>query len=170
MKPRLIVLLLAMAGAASSALAQNPAPGPGRPGEDPLARFFFPPELVLQHIQELGLEPKQRITILAAVKEAQGDLFDLQIQMADRSQELLRMLRGNSGRVPAAGDQPDKVDEARVLAQVDRVLAVERDIKRRQMQLLIRLRNTLTVEQQETLTKYRNMPPVPGPHPDSEPF
>ena len=57
MKPTQLVatggLAIAMLIAASrGAVAQNPGPGPG---EDPLARFLFPPELVMSHQQALVL-------------------------------------------------------------------------------------------------------------------
>ena len=160
---RLLSALLLSAASAIPAGAQTP--GPGRPGEDPLARYFFPPELVLQHAQELALQPGQRSTIVSAVKEAQGDLFDLQMLMSDRSQELMKLLGGDPAhRVPG----PERLDEAAMLAQVDRILAVERDMKRRQLQLLIRIRNALTREQQEKLARYRDM--APGPRPDGAPF
>ena len=154
MKRKVIVLLLAVA-AASALRAQTPAPTP-RAGEDPLARFFFPPELVLQHALEMKLQQAQRTTIVNAVKEAQGELFDLQLQMAERSQELMNVLEGGrliivDGKVAS----PERLDEAAVLAQVDQVLAVEREMKRRQMQLLIKIRNALTSEQQLLLNKIR---------------
>ena len=155
MKRSVLVLLLAVAGAAPALRAQTPAPTP-RAGEDPLARFFFPPEVVLQHALELKLLQAQRTTIVSAVKEAQGELFDLQLQMAERSQELMNVLGGGpliivDGKVAS----PERLDEAAVLAQVDQVLAVEREMKRRQMQLLIKIRNALTPEQQLLLNKIR---------------
>lgn len=156
MKRQLFTVLLAVASLASAARAQTPAPGQ-RPGEDPLARLFFPPELVLQHAQDLALAPTQRTTIITAVKEAQGDLFDIQLLMSDRAQELMKVL-----------NSAERVDEAAVLAQVDRILAVERDMKRRQLQLLIRIRNALTKEQQEQLGRYRDGPQPP--RPDGAPF
>jgi Spy/CpxP family protein refolding chaperone len=42
-----------------------------------------------------------------------------------------------------------------VLEQVDRVLALERDLKRTKIALLVRIRNTLTPEQQAKLNGMR---------------
>jgi FtsP/CotA-like multicopper oxidase with cupredoxin domain len=172
MKRALTALLFSAATAVTSASAQTPIPA-GRPGEDPLFRLFFPPELVLQQSQALALQPGQRTTIITAVKEAQGDLFDLQLQMSDRSQELMKLLGGGAGPVLVVDGKvvspPERLDEAAVLAQVDRVLAVERDMKRRQLQLLIRIRNALTREQQEQLTRYREVQAQPR-RPDGAPF
>jgi hypothetical protein len=47
------------------------------------------------------------------------------------------------------------VDEAKVLEQVDRVLGVERDVKRAQLSLMIRIKNLLTQRQQEQLGALR---------------
>jgi hypothetical protein len=47
------------------------------------------------------------------------------------------------------------VNEALVLAQIDRVLAIEREIKRAQVGLLIRIRNTLSAQQQARLADLR---------------
>lgn len=111
--------------------------------DDPLARLLFDPELVLKHAQELGLQPAQRTAIITAIKEAQGDVLDIQLQMAERAQELIKTV-----------DTP-RIDESAALAQVDKVLGLERDMKRKQMQLLIRIKNALTREQQDRLQEWK---------------
>jgi Spy/CpxP family protein refolding chaperone len=118
--------------------------------DDPIAHHLFPPELVIQHAQDIGLQPGQRTTIVAALKEMQSDMIDLKLQMAERGQELAKVI-----------GEP-KVDEAAALAQVDKVLTLEREVKRRQMQLLIRIKNALTPEQQERLAKFRDRDEAPG--------
>jgi Spy/CpxP family protein refolding chaperone len=114
-----------------------------KPSDDPLAKLLFPPELVLKHAQDLGLQPAQRTTIVSAIKEAQGDMLDLQLEMAERAQALVKLM-----------DVP-RVDEASALAQADKVLGLERDMKRKQLQLLVRIKNALTPEQQERLRNLR---------------
>jgi hypothetical protein len=47
--------------------------------------------------------------------------------------------------------QRNAVSEGAALGQLDRVLAVEREVKRARIAMLIRLKNTLTPEQQEIL-------------------
>jgi Spy/CpxP family protein refolding chaperone len=142
---RVLFAILLGAAAAPGARAQTPSPASGpRSGEDMLARLLFPPELVIQHSQEIGLQPAQRTTIVGALKEMQNDMVDLQLQMSERGQEMAKLL-----------GEP-KVDEAAALAQVDKVLTLEREVKRRQMQLLIRIKNALTPEQQERLAKLRD--------------
>ena len=134
--------LLALAVQASSARAQMHPPSPG---EDPLAHLFFAPELVLQHAQEIGLRPEQRTLIINLIKEAQGDLLELQVAMGDRSRKLMQELSTAS-----------EVNENAALAMVDSVLVTEREMKRRQMRLLIRIRNSLTKEQHDKLHQLRD--------------
>ncbi|HEV8356583.1 MAG TPA: periplasmic heavy metal sensor [Gemmatimonadales bacterium] len=121
-------------------------PGHAEP-DDPIAHLLFPPELVIQHAQDIGLQPAQRATIVSALKEMQGDMIELKLQMAERGGDLAKLI-----------GEP-KVDEAAALAQVDRVLTLEREVKRRQMQLLIRIKNALTPEQQERLARLRDREP-----------
>jgi Spy/CpxP family protein refolding chaperone len=146
---RVLLAILLAAATAPAARGQGPLPAPAatptpRPGDDPLARLFFPPELVIGHAQEIGLQAAQRTTIVNALKEAQSDLIDLQMSMAERGQELARLIGG------------PRVDEAAALAQVDKLLAMERGMKVRQLQLLIRIKNTLTPEQQQQLAALRD--------------
>ena len=152
MRPTQIVatggIAVAMLIAASrGAIAQNPGPGPG-PGEDPLARFLFPPELVMSHQQAIGLSEKQRTAIQQELQRAQGKFTDLQWRMSADAEKLTRLL------------QTTPVDETQVLEQVDRILGTERDVKRTQLSLLIRIKNTLSPEQQAKLSEIRRqMPP-----------
>lgn len=138
------VLLVAAALGTGALRAQTPAP---TPGDDPLARLLFDPQLVLKHAQELGLQGAQRTTIISAIKEAQGDLLDLQLQMAERHQELVKAVEAS------------RVDESAALALADRVLGLERDMKRRQLQLLVRIKNALTREQQDRLQEWKKTDP-----------
>ncbi len=52
--------------------------------------------------------------------------------------------------------QNENPSENDVLEQLDKVLSAENKIKRRQITLLVRLKNTLTHEQQEKLLKIKN--------------
>jgi Spy/CpxP family protein refolding chaperone len=109
--------------------AQQPAP------DDPLARYLVPPDLIMAHSQELNLLEKQRAAIKAEVQKAQSKFIDLQWDMKEESEKMVRLLQ----QTPA--------DEARILDQADKVMSMEREIKKTQLSLLIRIRNTLTAEQ-----------------------
>jgi len=118
---------------------QNGQPG----GPDPLARYFYPPELVMANQQAIALSERQRAVIVDAIKDAQGRFIDLQFRMSAEVERLQRLLQNSS------------VDETSVLDQLDRVLDVERDVKRAQLGLMIRIKNQLGPAQQEKLDRLR---------------
>jgi len=112
-------------------------------GDDPLGRYFFPPELIMANQQAIDLTDRQRAAIVDAIKDAQGKFVDLQFRMTSEMERLQRLLQGTSA------------DEARVLEQLDRVLTLERDVKRAQIGLMIRIKNELTDQQQTALQRLR---------------
>jgi len=57
----------------------------------------------------------------------------------------------------ALAKQPH-VDEQQILAQLEKVLAAEREIKKEQVTLLVRIKNKLTPEQQGKLAELRGRP------------
>ena len=113
------------------------------PGDDQLARFFFPPELVMMHQAAINLSPPQRSAIQDAVKEAQGKFVDAQFKVSTEVERLKDLLEASP------------TDEARVLEQIDRVLTLEREVKRAQLSLMIRIKNQLSEQQKMTLAKLR---------------
>jgi TonB-dependent SusC/RagA subfamily outer membrane receptor len=133
------------ADAANGVIIVTTKMGVGRPlaGDDPLARYLFPPELVMAHQQEINLTDRQRSAIQDAMKEGQGKFIDLQFQMSGEVEKLQRIIQATS------------VDEAKLLEQLDRVLAVEREIKHAQLTLMIRIKNQLTEQQQLALGRLR---------------
>jgi Spy/CpxP family protein refolding chaperone len=143
MNARIVAILFALLAAARG--WADPTPG----GEDPFARYLFPPERVMGHAQEIGLEDSQRSAIKAEVQKVQPKFLDLQFDMQSEGEKLNRLL------------QEKRVDEARVLAQIDRILAIEKEIKRMQVSLLVRIKNVLTPAQQAKLDEL-GRPPLPG--------
>jgi Spy/CpxP family protein refolding chaperone len=112
--------------------------------EPEFAKHLFPPELVMQHQQSIRLTAEQRTSITQSIRELQLKVIELQWKMQDEAQKLNELVQGS------------RVDEAQTLAQVDRVLGVEREIKRAHMALLVRIKNTLTPEQQSALAAIRS--------------
>jgi Spy/CpxP family protein refolding chaperone len=108
---------------------------------DPLADAFFPPDLVMQHQQAIGLNGTQRAQIVNIIAEAQPRFIEAQWQLQPETNALAELVRG------------DRVNEQQVLAQIDRVLDIERQIKRLQIEMLIRIKNQLTLEQQQQLAR-----------------
>ena len=128
-----VALLLAVIPV--SLAAQEPEPE--------FAKHLFPPELVMQNQKGLRLTPEQRTSITQGVRDFQLRVVELQWKMQDEAEKLNELV------------QETKVDSAATIAQVDRVLDVERQIKRAHMGLLIRIKNTLTPAQQDTLAVMR---------------
>jgi Spy/CpxP family protein refolding chaperone len=132
-------LLILLAGIALATLAGRPAladpeADPGA-GGDPIARLLYPPEALLSHARELGLDDAQKKAIRSEVLTAQKQFLDAQLNMQEASEELQRRL------------QERPVDEAKALAAADQVMGCERTIKRTHLSLLIRLKNRLTPAQ-----------------------
>ena len=119
-----------------------------QPGGDPIGDNFIPPELIMQHQQEIGLSPDQKSFIHAELQKAQIRFSDLQWQLSTELETMAGLVK------------QEKVDEAQTLAQLDKILNLEREIKRTHITLVIRIRNKLTAEQQ---TRLQELKPKPGP-------
>lgn len=144
--PALVLVALAGVARAQQPTPTTPPPGP-RAQEDALARLLFPPELVMQHQQEIGLRPEQRSAITKAIQELQTKVLDLQWKMQDQSHRLATLL------------EKPVVDQTAALTQLDEVLGTERDVKRAHITLLIQIKNALTADQQAKLTAARGGAP-----------
>ncbi len=110
-----------------------------QPQRDPFAGNLFPPELVMQHQQTLGLSEGQKTFLKAELRNTQTRLTESQWDVQDEVEKLAVLMK------------QDQVDEARALTQLDKVLGLEREIKRTHIGLLIRIKNTLTPDQQARL-------------------
>ena len=115
---------------------QEPAPE--------FAKHLFAPELIFKYTRQIELQPAQRTALMQALREVQIDVVDLQLQMAEVAGDL------------TAEVEKAKVDEAAALRLTERILTLERDIKKRQMTLLIRIKNLLTPDQQARLAAIRD--------------
>lgn len=140
------------------------APQPPQPPMDPLGDVMFPPELIMGHARELGITDQQRTFMRGEIQKTTTRFLELQWQLQDAMEALQQIMKGNA------------VDEPQALAQLDKVLDTERQIKRLHFSLGIRLKNQLTAEQQERLRGMRMAPrpegrpgPVAQPRPDAAP-
>ncbi len=114
-----------------------------QPGDDPLAQHVFPPELVMKHAPELGINDKQRAAIKETVQRSQAKFLDAQWELQAEAEKMVKLL------------QASPVDEGAVLAQADRVMDLERQIKKTQLALLVRIKNVLTDTQKAKLQELR---------------
>jgi hypothetical protein len=130
----------------------KPGPGlrnctAGTPGDDPLAKLFLPPDLVMSHQQAINLTESQRQAIQANMLDTQKKLLDQQFKMQGEVEKLQSLLKSATP------------DETKVLDEMDKVLGAERDIKRAQISLMVKLKNSLTAQQQTQLDALRKQAP-----------
>lgn len=116
---------------------------PSQPPDDPIAQNVFPPELVMKYHAEIGLDEAQSKAIKDAIQKAQSQFTDLQWEMQPQVEKLAQILKTRP------------TDEAAALAQLERVLNVEREVKKTQISLLIHIKNLLTEAQQNKLMELR---------------
>jgi Spy/CpxP family protein refolding chaperone len=114
------------------------------PGDDPIGRNLFPPELVMQNQEAVGLNDEQKTFLKTEIRQAQVKFTDLQWKLQDEMEKMASLIK-----------QPHP-DEQQVLAQLEKVLGFEREIKRAQIALLVHIKNKLTPEQQARLEDIRS--------------
>jgi TonB-dependent SusC/RagA subfamily outer membrane receptor len=143
-----VIAITTKKGSIVSPIACGRAPGAkgttAAPAVDPVATYLYAPEFVMAHQEAIALTDRERTGIQDAVREIQSkQVVDAQLKLASAGEKLTRALARPS------------VDEASVLQQVDEMLALEREVKRAQMTLLVRIKNLLTPAQQALLDKLR---------------
>ena len=116
---------------------------PPPPAPDPLAHLMFPPDMIMGHARQLNLTEEQKAFMRGEIQKATTTFQDLQWKLQDQAELLHETMKSTS------------VNEQQALAQLDKVLEIEREIKRLHIGLAVRLKNRLTPEQQEQLHKMR---------------
>src|SRR5437764_10133257 len=111
---------------------------------DPVVENLFPPELVMQHQSEIKLTEDQRNALMDEIQKTQGRLVELQQRLQKEMEALGALLK------------KDDVDEQGALAQLDRVLNEERQIKRAHLGLVLEIKNKLTTEQEVKLREIKS--------------
>ena len=132
--------------------AQQPAPQPDQPQQprpphpprDPFGDAMFPPEMIMQHQRELGLTDEQKTFMRGEINKTTARFNELQWQLQDAMEAMHETMKANT------------VNEQQALAQLDKVLDGEREIKRLHMELAIRIKNNLTPDQQTKLQGMRH--------------
>ena len=130
--------------------ANQLAPRPTQPPMDPLGDVMFPPDLIMGHARELGLTDEQKAFMRGESQKNTARFLELQWQLQDAVESLHQTMKSNA------------VDEPQALAQLDKVLDTERQVKRLHFSLGIRLKNQLTLEQQGKLRGMRMTPSADG--------
>ena len=127
---------------ASHAAGQAATPTPPTPG-DPIARLLFEPELIMKHRRAIDLTDQQRDAISRALRELQGQVVSLQWELQEHVDVLATELA------------KPRIDLDRAQDLMKRVMQTERQIKEGHLTLLIRIKNQLTLPQQDALRKLR---------------
>jgi Spy/CpxP family protein refolding chaperone len=137
---RYLLLAILLIGTAT---AQSPPPAT----TDELAQTLFAPDLILKYRQDIGLDDSQSKSLKELVQKAQSRFLDLQWDMQAEAGKLAQLLRA------------PRIEETAAIAQADKVLGMEREVKEAQLLLLVRIKNLLTPAQQDKLVELRHKNP-----------
>lgn len=110
---------------------------------DPFEGALFTPEEVMRHQSAVDLSKEQRDRLIAEVTQAQADFLPAQMELAEHAEELKRQVAA------------PRIDEQAALAVATRLLELESQIKRRHLELAIRIKNLLDESQQARLAGLR---------------
>jgi Spy/CpxP family protein refolding chaperone len=131
---KLIALITLLASLCPLLAADDP-----KKAADPFAGAFFPPELVLMARDRIALTQEQQEALRTRLEKTQP-----------RSEELRRKLEKETAAFAALAKQ-ERIEETALLAQLDKVLDAEREVKHLHMGLAAAIKNLLTPEQQGKL-------------------
>ena len=110
----------------------------------PFASVLFTPEEIMQHRRAINLNDEQRDAITRLIEELQGRMVSLQWRLLDETEAVREALEGS------------RVDLDRVMDRFEQTMETEAAIKQVHLELLVRIKNVLTREQQETLMDLRS--------------
>ena len=117
------------------------------PAADPIGGKLFPPELIMTHQAELGIDERQRDAILKELERVQAQFPRLQWQLQAATEQLSSLL------------DAAKIDETKALAQASEVMKLEIEIKKTHLGMLIHIRNLLTDAQRVKLLEIKRAMP-----------
>jgi Spy/CpxP family protein refolding chaperone len=137
MKKLILIMLFALV-CKTNLIAQQNMP------EDPIGKALFSPDMVMQNQQAINLTEAQRNNISKEMQSAQSEFMTLQWDLQKEAEKFKSLI------------EKEKPAEMEVLEQLERMLAIENKIKKRQITLLMRIKNLLNHEQQEKLQNLRD--------------
>lgn len=108
--------------------------GGGRYAE--LKEHLYPPRKIMKYADELELTEQQRQLIKAALRIANAEVSDLRFELQQEQDRLTHMVAGD-----------ESVDA--ILAQADKVMALEARIKRTHLKLMLDVKGALTPKQRQ---------------------
>lgn len=113
-------------------------------GTDPLQNQLFSVESIMRNQRELQLDEAQRSYMVKQIQETQSEFTSLQWQLQDEVGRLSGLLENA------------EAPERDVLRQLDKVLDLEKAIKRSHLRLAVRMKNRLTQDQRMKLREFRD--------------
>ena len=127
MKKGILCLLLLASLSVGTAIAQDE--------KDVFKGKLFAPNLILENREALQLSKEQFTAIRAAVVEVQANVAEHEWDMQEAYQALMLEL------------DKSPIDEGKVLDYANDALLAENQVKKKQMSMLVRLKNLLTADQ-----------------------
>jgi Spy/CpxP family protein refolding chaperone len=115
--------------------------------EERIAGSFFLPEQVRKSAELLNLSEEQKGRLQAAAESGQQKVEQLKQQAEAEGDKFIELAK------------PAKVDEKALVAQGDKLLDLDHQIKRAQLSLLIAIKNELTETQQAVLNQLKALDP-----------
>lgn len=115
----------------------------GSGGGRMLAQHLYSPRLVMRFADDLKLTTGQRNTLKKELKRVSSETTDIQFAMQTEAAKLGKLLASS------------KVSEKSALAQSDKVMNMERKLKRLHLRLLIKVKNLLTATQKSKLDEIK---------------
>lgn len=110
---------------------------------DPMEEYLFAPELLMLHQRAIGLDDEQRAAIKKEIREAETRFGPLEWDLRNEMEALGSLLGA------------ERIDEERALALLERILELEKEMKKTHLSLVVRIKNHLSAEQQERLYDLR---------------
>ena len=107
--------------------------------KDPIKSQLFKLEDVMKHQKALKLSKQQKDNIVKAHQEAQMEFAKWQWDLQAVTEEMEGLV------------SKDKIEETKAMSTLETMLDMERNIKRTQLRLMIKIKNQLTTTQQEKL-------------------
>lgn len=110
--------------------------------EQSLRRYLVSPDFIRRHQHELQLTEDQRQFIVQEINRTQSEFTEAKWKLQDEMVKLTDLVKS------------DEMEESVILEQLDVVLNLEKEIKRQQLRMAVRIKNTLSKEQ---LSRLQNL-------------
>ena len=141
----ILILLVATAGMAVAQPANMEDKGPkDGMGLGPFEGAFYPPKLIMRYQSEIDLSEEQRKTIISLMNENHPRHNEIKWNLEAEMQEMRELIKQQT------------VDLEQANAKLDTILEMEEELKKLQLAVMVKIKNSLTAEQQAELDEYKS--------------